>query len=397
MRSFGPIIFSISILALLTLVNLALFKYFNKVWWQKKALRRANLILPVVGLVGITLWLTGYYIKHVGLSTAGSVLAVVVVVVLLALIISLPFSAVFNRLSLKTTKKAPTDEEENIDLSRRRILKGSAAAFPLVTLSAAGSGIAKSFLNTDVYILPLGFKNLPAHLEGLRILHLSDSHLGVYKHLDDYEEVLREAEKHNPDIVLLTGDIADDLDILPDALKMASMLKPPHGAFASLGNHEYYRGISKVLRAFDNGPVELLRSTGKTVELDGGRLHLAGSDDPVTMREVKYGFLNDSIQKALSGRPENTFTVLMTHRPEGFDPASEMGVELTLAGHTHGGQAGLNGRSLWSAFTDRYLWGQYAKNGSQMYLSSGIGHWFPFRLGCPTEAPIIELTSKIDS
>ena len=87
----------------------------------------------------------------------------------------------------------------------------------------------------------------------------------------------------------------------------------------------------------------------------------------------------------------------MTHRPEGFDPASEMGIELTLSGHTHGGQAGLNGRSLWSAFTDRYLWGHYAKNGSQMYLSSGIGHWFPFRLGCPTEAPIIELTSKIDS
>ena len=115
------------------------------------------------------------------------------------------------------------------------------------------------------------------------------------------------------------------------------------------------------------------------------------------MHQVEYGFLTDSIKRALAGKPENSFTVLMTHRPEGFDPASEMGIELTLSGHTHGGQAGLNGRSLWSAFTDRYLWGHYAKNGSQMYLSSGIGHWFPFRLGCPTEAPIIELTSKIDS
>ena len=399
MRIVGQIIFSVSVLVILSLLNFVLFKYFNKDWWQRRIVRKINLIIPGIGFIGVTIWFIGNYTNSITLSAFGSVLTVVVVIILLSLIISLPFSAVFNKLSRRRGKKELTKKEnkEKIDNSRRRILKGTAAALPLITLSAAGGGIARSFLDTDVYVLPLEFKNLPLHLEGLRILHLTDSHLGIYKHLDDYENILIEAEKYRPDIVLMTGDIADDLDLLPEVLKLADGFNSKYGTYASLGNHEYYRGINRVLRTFDSGPVELLRSNGKTLDINGGQLYLAGSDDPVTMRQVKYGFLIESMNKALAGRKDGVFTVLMTHRPEGFDPAAEIGIELTLSGHTHGGQAGLNGHSLWSVFTDRYLWGKYAKNGSQMYLSSGIGHWFPFRLGCPTEAPIIELTSKIDS
>jgi uncharacterized protein len=83
----------------------------------------------------------------------------------------------------------------------------------------------------------------------------------------------------------------------------------------------------------------------------------------------------------------------MSHRPDAFDHAAVRGIDLTLAGHTHGGQIGMFGRSVFESYwPERYLWGRYERNGSQLYTSAGVGHWFPFRLGCPPEAPVIELT-----
>jgi predicted MPP superfamily phosphohydrolase len=83
---------------------------------------------------------------------------------------------------------------------------------------------------------------------------------------------------------------------------------------------------------------------------------------------------------------------MLSHRPAAFDAAAENGVDLTLAGHTHGAQVGLFGRSLLEPlWPEARLWGHYRQGVSQLYTSSGVGHWFPFRLGCPSEAPVIEL------
>ena len=87
--------------------------------------------------------------------------------------------------------------------------------------------------------------------------------------------------------------------------------------------------------------------------------------------------------------------MLLCHRPEGFVPASACGVHLTLAGHTHGGQIGFNGKSAFEPiWRDKYLWGRYSRGESHLYTTSGFGHWFPFRLMCPTEVPILELASS---
>ena len=94
----------------------------------------------------------------------------------------------------------------------------------------------------------------------------------------------------------------------------------------------------------------------------------------------------------MNGAPADGFTILMSHRPEGLNAAAALGIPLTLAGHTHGGQFGWFGRSIFEPWLPhRYLWGKYQKDQSQLYTSAGVGHWFPFRLGCPPEAPIIVL------
>ncbi|PKK83998.1 MAG: hypothetical protein CVT49_06110 [candidate division Zixibacteria bacterium HGW-Zixibacteria-1] len=399
-HNLGPFIFGILILLILTIVNILMLKYLNKAWWQKKFIRITVVLLPVIGLIGSIVWGMGYQAKSIWMSKIGSILVILIAISLLALIMALPFSGLLNLISARMEKRkqrSAAEKSDEISLQRRSFLKGAAAAIPLISLSTGGGGIASSFQKTNIYTLPMSFENLPPQLEGFRILHVSDSHLGIYKFLSDYEEIFEEAAEYKPDLVLLTGDISDNLTILPDALKIADGLKPRFGSYASLGNHEYYRGISQVLNSFESGPIELLRSSGKTIDINGATLYLAGCDDPVKIHGLNHDFLGDSMEKGLVGRPSGAFTVLMSHRPEGLDPAAEKDIDLVLSGHTHGGQAGINGHSLWSAFTDRYLWGQYRKNNSQMYLSSGIGHWFPFRLGCPPEAPIIELTTKIDS
>jgi uncharacterized protein len=112
------------------------------------------------------------------------------------------------------------------------------------------------------------------------------------------------------------------------------------------------------------------------------------------MRRMPEHFFERSIDAALRDTTGEAFTVLMTHRPMAFDAAATRGVDLTLAGHTHGGQIGFNGRSLLYAVNpEKYMWGLYEKGDAKLYVSAGAGHWFPYRIGCPAEIPLYVLTS----
>src|SRR5439155_13683097 len=112
--------------------------------------------------------------------------------------------------------------------------------------------------------------------------------------------------------------------------------------------------------------------------------------------------LEPSIAAAMGeAPPEADFRLLLCHRPEGFGPATAEGFDLTLSGHTHGGQLGFLGRSVFEKLRPGVgWWGAYARarpaetkkpGPSRLYTTSGFGHWFPFRLGCPTEMPLLVL------
>ena len=108
-----------------------------------------------------------------------------------------------------------------------------------------------------------------------------------------------------------------------------------------------------------------------------------------------HGRLRASVEASLQSAPSDAFYVLMSHRSQAFDTAAPLGVHLTLSGHTHGLQMGLAGRSLFEhLWPDSYIWGHYGGGATHLYTSAGVGHWFPFRLGCPPEAPLFTLTSK---
>ncbi|SYZ74471.1 putative Metallophosphoesterase [Candidatus Zixiibacteriota bacterium] len=393
-----PLIFSLVVLTVFSLLEIFLIRVLNRVWWKHRLVRWGAYFLPLLGIISITIWFSAMYLNHRLLGRISSVVVSASLILLVGLTLSLPISGILNLIhSLLEKRKARKKaiRPGTVDPNRRLFLKGTAAALPLFTIATGTTGVARAFQETRVFLLPMTFDNLPPQLHGFRILHMTDSHLGIYKFLDDIENILVRADTYKPDLILYTGDIADRLSLLPETLDMVVTLKTRHGIFASLGNHEYYRGITNVLRAFDAGRVPLLRSSGILLDINGAKLYIGGADDPRVLRKDNRQFLKTTVSLALEGAPDDAFKIVMTHRPEGFDPAAENNVNLVLAGHTHGSQVGLAGHSVFTPLLPgRYLWGHYAKGNSQMYLSSGIGHWFPFRLGCPPEAPVIELRSR---
>ena len=372
-----------------------LLRFLNRRWWQIKWIRITALSLPVCGILCLLVGFAGFFTSTSLLIAVGMTTASLVFVLLISSVGSLPLSGVLNliaNLVEKRLRRATEGADSGFSNSRRSFLRSSAVIFPAVAVGAGITGFGVSFGRVRVHKLPLPYDDLLGQLEGFRILHISDMHLGRYFQLSDLEQLLTDAERFEPDMILVTGDICDIPLLLDDTLSMIGELNPRYGCWASLGNHEYYHGVHLSRAAHDRSDVPLLINSGQTVNVEGVDLYVGGADDPASLWKNADDFLQRTVHETLSGAPSNAFRIIMSHRPRGFVEAARQGVELTLAGHTHGGQIGIGGRSIFET-TDppNYYWGRYVNGGSQLYTSAGAGHWFPFRLGCRAEAPVIVL------
>jgi uncharacterized protein len=396
MSEFYPVIIGLVFIGLLGSAVALFLKAFNPSWWRHRWVKVAVLITTVIGWFAIISWALGVAYGIRPLLALGATLAAFTIIVLIALILSLPVSGVIHGigwLSKKIRHKKQPESSKTIHLERRMFLKTTAAAIPSITVLAGAGGFGASFASTKIPHIPMIYPDLNPALKSLKILQISDCHLGFYVGLSDLEELLTEADNLRPDLILVTGDLADDLRLLPDALTLISQVQSKYGVYSSLGNHEYYRGIAQVMNIYKKGPIPLLINEGLTIPIANTNIYIGGADDPRHLRRDITEFLISTVAKATQNAPSDAFTILMSHRPEAFDFAAKQGVKLTLSGHTHGGQIGFAGRSVFEPMLSyKYLWGKYFhENGSQLYTTAGVGHWFPFRLGCPSEAPLIIL------
>jgi uncharacterized protein len=300
------------------------------------------------------------------------------------LLITLPISHLLNSLWKRLNSSSP-----GVDPGKRKFLQLGVAAFPGVAMGANTAGFANSYQTVRIPRLSVYYPDLAPELDGFKIAHLSDLHLGYFFNLDDLEKALNDLKPEKPDMVAVTGDIADDLRQLPEALEMIADLAP---GFTSIGNHEYYRGSEKAIEILSNSPLPFLRDSGQLFDHKGRQMYVGGADDPRILKHNIDNFMKETISKALKDAPQDMFTLLLSHRPRALDMASTMNVDLVLAGHTHGGQVGFQGKPVLEALgQEPYSWGHYRMRDTHLYTTSGMGHWFPFRMGCPTEAPILEL------
>jgi predicted MPP superfamily phosphohydrolase len=415
-------------------------------WWRLAAVRWGAALASLAIGAGFVMWVGGPEIGSYAVSYWGVVVAWGLLTLLAPVALSLPIAGVawqaglrllggrsrrrFGGASRSPPPQALRECLPNRDLPRRDVLKAAVATIPAAALSTSGTGLLAANAPPRVPIVKMAFRDLPRDLEGLRILQLSDLHLGACLGVADLEWFLARVEKERPDLVLFTGDVADDVSQIQPALRLATQLRPRLGVFASMGNHEYLHDGRVTRPLFEKSPVPLLVDRGLALRVGRSTLWLAGADEPPGHPgafEAPGARFDDSIRACLDGAPSDAFRLLMCHRPEGFPAAAREGFHLTLSGHTHGGQVGLLGKSLLESREHPYVWGAYAlgvcshagsrahrslrsSSGSEMlaagppldrpghqasrlYTTSGFGHWFPFRLGCPAEAPVVLLTS----
>lgn len=399
MSEFFPIIFGLIFIGILGGAAIIFLKVFNPPWWHYRWVKLGIVLTIVIGAIAIVCWAVGTAYGIWLLLAFGATTTALILILLIALILSLPISGIIHGASWligKFTARLRPDSDRYTDHSKRLFLKTTAAAIPSITIISGVGGFGQSFASTKIPIVNMTFPDLPPDLSGFRILQISDCHLGLYLGLPEIEKLLQNANDFNPDLILITGDLADDLNILPDTLRQIAQVKSKYGAYSSLGNHEYYRGIARVREIYDAGPIPLVVNYGITLLVGSSKLFIGGADDPRFLRRDSAEFFKSTVATTIKDKSPDSFSILMSHRPEAFDIASDSGVNLTLSGHTHGGQIGFAGRSVFEPLLSyKYLWGKYLhESGGQLYTTCGVGHWFPFRLGCPSESPLIILNRQ---
>ncbi|HSO33843.1 MAG TPA: metallophosphoesterase [Labilithrix sp.] len=390
-------------------------------WWKARTVRVLVFLSFAGMLAGLAIWAIGVHLARWPYVTTGAGMTYVGILVLAPAAIVLPLSAVLDRgLMFATRPRGPLAPGGDFDasaaatrkISRRGMIRAGAASLPALAAATGASGFASAEAGPRMPTVTMRYEGLHPDLEGFRILHLSDLHLGACRGLEDLEKALAAAfAAQRPDLIVVTGDVADDASLIPGAMELVTRAAAKYGALASLGNHEYLHGITNTRPHFEASRVPLLVSSGRTLNVGGARLFVGGADDPVHIGGDIAKMLAPSIEQAAAHAPAHAdFRLLLCHRPEGLAPAAANGFDLTLAGHTHGGQVGVFGRSLLEYLRPgTSWWGTYqrarpasrsarrsalSRSPSRLYTTSGFGHWFPFRLGCPTEMPVIVLAGE---
>jgi hypothetical protein len=235
--------------------------------------------------------------------------------------------------------------------------------------------------------------DLPPALDGLRIVQLSDLHVGPHTSRRFLARVARATAEAEPTMIVVTGDLVDDH--VPDVAHYAAAfghLRAPLGVYAVAGNHDVYAGWPAVRAALERLPLTVLVNAARVVTWRGARVAVVGTGDPAGGRGGTPAGGPD-LARAFAGVPDDAFTIVLAHNPALWPPIAERGAPLTLSGHTHWGQFALPalGWSLASPFLEHSM-GSYARGGALLYIHPGTNYWgIPFRVGALPEVAVVTL------
>lgn len=234
--------------------------------------------------------------------------------------------------------------------------------------------------------------DLPAGLEGFRIVQISDLHLGPLVSAAKVERLVARTNELGPDLIVITGDLVDgEADGVKGKAERMAALKATHGVYFITGNHEYYSGVAKWIPIIRDLGWHLLDNAHAVIERGDARLVVAGMPDPTAGGRRGNGKGPD-LAKTLAGAPAEAMKLLLFHPPTGYEEAERAGVNLQLSGHTHSGQY-----FPWSLVVQtiyRYPKGLNRHGDMWIYTSVGTGFWGPpNRFLVPPELTVITIKS----
>jgi predicted MPP superfamily phosphohydrolase len=394
--------------------------------WGARTLRFAIRVLYVAGLLLIVVSLAdSLHNGHGSLIPRGTLLNVVAGLWF--------FSALFAYLSVKCVHGldrvwrffrarhqpavAPGHEELPIDPGRRYFFKTATAAAGAAPFLGAMYGFAAERLNYQVHRVEIPISNLPAALDGMTIAQLSDIHMSGYMPRSQVRRAIDMANDLGADLAVVTGDfITGAGDPLEECIEEIRRLSAPLGIYGCNGNHEIYADAEdRAQDLFTQQGMKLLRHENSLITFKGAQLNLIGVD---YQRERAPG--GRRVSSLIGIEPllrKDLPNILLSHNPNSFNRAAELGVELSLAGHTHGGQIQveiLDHRLSPARFITDYVAGLYMRPlftpartvasqtflhaaelqgpHSAIYVNRGLGTvGAPVRLGVPPEISLLTL------
>jgi uncharacterized protein len=227
---------------------------------------------------------------------------------------------------------------------------------------------------------------IPKAIGKIRVVQISDVHVGVLVREKRLAEILRKVREAQPDLLVSTGDLVDgQLNSMAEAIEQFREIQPRYGKYAVTGNHEFYAGIDDAIDFITRSGFILLRGEVATV---AGAIDLAGVDDPVIRRQDLHGGLSDREVLSLGGG--DRFAILLKHQPL-VESGAPGAFDLQLSGHTHRGQI-FPFRLVTSLFFPYHSGDFRLENGALLHVSRGTGTWGPpIRFLSPPEITVIDL------
>jgi predicted MPP superfamily phosphohydrolase len=230
---------------------------------------------------------------------------------------------------------------------------------------------------------------IPAELETIRVVQISDVHLGLIVRQKRLQKILQAVKAAKPDLLVSTGDLIDgQVANLNGLAEILQEIKPRFGKYAVTGNHEFYAGLNQSLAFTELAGFSILRNRGMQI-VDG--LNIAGVDDPTAKRFGMDPLISE--KDMLNTLDQKNYTLLLKHRPV-VEPGSPGLFDLQLSGHTHKGQIFPFNIITWLYFPIH--WGCLNPvDHCYLYVSRGSGTWGPpIRFLSPPEVTLIELTAE---
>ena len=274
---------------------------------------------------------------------------------------------------------------------RRQILNATGNALMVAPFAAMGYGALVQRTDFRVREVDVPIADLPADLEGVRILHLSDIHLSAFLSEGEFARVVDASLELRPHLAVVTGDlISGPRDPLDACIRQLARLKADAGIFGCMGNHERYaKSEAYTERECAKRGIRFLRGHAERLRFGNSVMNVAGCDFVSFRQRRTYLAGMDRLVEP------GAFNVLLQHNPDVFPVSARQGYNLLLAGHTHGGQVTVEilEQSINPArFFTPFVYGTYHAGKAAAYVTRGIGTiGVPARIGAPPEISVLRL------
>lgn len=290
------------------------------------------------------------------------------------------------------------DLRQSVRRAKAKVRHAAMTHMPML-LSGGKLRQSKSVQHIQPIERDIALPDLPDALDGLRITHLTDLHIGSIVTPDRLPKIVEMTNAFEGDLIAVTGDFVDlSLNVLEPVVEAMKQLRAPMGVYFVPGNHDYLDDGPRLIAAFKAAGLRVLMNESDVIEKDSCRVVVSGIDYPHRKADTR-SFVRDALKQA-PRYATGDVRLLLAHHPRTFDVATKRRIDLTMSGHTHGGQVvfsnkrGKKGSIGLGSLAHRYPRGLYQRGQQYLYVNSGVGTFFPLRVKCPAEIACLTLKSQ---